>query len=60
MDMESRLVIAGDRAGREEVGWMGNWCWQMQTIMFGMEKQWGSTVQHRELCPVSWVRTYGG
>ena len=30
---------------------------KMQTITFRMDKQWGPTVQHRDLCPVSWGRT---
>ena len=29
----------------------------LQTVTFRMDKQWGPTVQHRELCPVSWVGT---
>ena len=30
----------------------------MQTIPFRMDKQWGPTVQHRELDPISWDRTW--
>ena len=30
----------------------------MQTITFRMDKQWGLTVQHRELYPVSWDRPW--
>ena len=33
------------------------WGWQMQTITFRMGKQRGPTVQHKEICPVFWVRT---
>ena len=29
----------------------------MQTVTFEMDEQWGSTVHHRELCPISWVGT---
>ena len=37
--------------GREGVGWIGilGVFW-MQTVIFGMDRQWGPTVQHRELC----------
>ena len=28
---------------------LGVWGWQMQTIIFRMDKQQGPTVQHREL-----------
>ena len=30
----------------------------MQTFTLGIDKQWGPTVQHRELCPISWVRMW--
>ena len=30
----------------------------MQTVTFGMDKQWGPTVYHRELYPVSCVKTW--
>ena len=46
MDMESRLVVPRGE-GREWDGW-GVWGWWIQTIAFGMGKQWGPTVQHRE------------
>ena len=36
----------------------GPWGWQMQTITFGMNKQWDPTVQHREPYPNSCVRTW--
>ena len=41
-----------------EVDGQGVWGWKMQTITFGMDKQWGRTVQHRELYPISWVRIW--
>ena len=44
-----------ERVGREWDG-LGVWGWQMQTISFRMDKQWGSTVEHRELYPISWER----
>ena len=55
MDMESRLVVAGGE--RREWDGQGVWGWQMQTLTFGMDKQWGPTVQHRELCTIFWFRT---
>ena len=30
----------------------------MQTITFRIDQQWGPTVQHGELCPVSRIRTW--
>ena len=30
----------------------------LETISFRMDKQWGPTVQHRELYPFSWNRTW--
>ena len=41
--------------GREWDG-PGVWGQQVQTITFGMDKQWDPIVQHRELCPISWDR----
>ena len=41
----------------EGVGWMGSLGLVDAKVTFGMDKQWGPTVQHRELCPISWVRT---
>ena len=36
------------RGGREWDGW-GVWGVWMQTVTFGMERQWGPALQHREL-----------
>ena len=41
---ESRLG-----APRGERGWVGIW-WGFGIIAFGMDGQWGPTIQHRELC----------
>ena len=38
---------------RERVSGLGVWGQQMQTITFRMDKQWGPTVQHRELYPIT-------
>ena len=35
--------------GREGDGWAVQGFW-MQTVIFGKDGQWGSTVQQRELC----------
>ena len=40
--------------GREWDGLEG-WEWQMQTIIFRMDKQWDPNVQHRDR-PISWDR----
>ena len=45
------------RGGEREQHGQGFWGWQMQTITFGMDTQYGPTVQHEKLCPISWVRT---
>ena len=37
--------------GRQWDGW-GVWLWWMQTATFGMDGQFGPTVQHRELCVI--------
>ena len=51
-DKESRLVVPR-RQGREN-GMDGQFRgFGMQTIIFGMDGQWGPTVQHRELC--DWI-----
>ena len=42
------MVVRGG-GEREWDGW-GAWGWWMQTVMFGMDGQWGPTVQHRQLC----------
>ena len=42
-------------SGEEEGSGMDG---EMQTIPLRMNKQCGLTVQHRELCPISWVRTW--
>ena len=34
---------------KEWDGW-GVWGWWIQTVTFGIDGQWGSTVHHRELC----------
>ena len=46
MAKESRFVVPGGREWDGQAVW-GFW---MQTVVFGMDGQWGSTVQHRELC----------
>ena len=53
--MESRLVVA--RGKGEGVGWMGSLGLVDSNCYIGMDKQWEPTVQHRELCPISCVRT---
>ena len=30
----------------------------MQNVAFGMDKQWGPTIQHMKLCPIYWERTW--
>ena len=58
MAMGSKLVVARGWGEERGSGMDGEfWGWWMQTVTFGMNKQWGPTVQHRKLCPVSWVRT---
>ena len=47
MDMESRLVVA--RGSGEGMRWTGSLA-LVDSIIFGMNGQWGPTVQHRELC----------
>ena len=42
MDMENRHMVA--KGGR--VGGTGNWGEEMQTIAFGMDKQWDPVAQH--------------
>ena len=49
MDMENRLVVAGER---EWDGW-GVWGQQKQTIAFGVDKHGDPAVQHRELQPIT-------
>ena len=44
-------------------GWVHPFWYDVQgdmisSITFGIDKQGGPTVQHRELCPISWVRTW--
>ena len=36
--------------------WDEQGVWQMQTITFRMDQQWGPTVQHRDLYSVFWDR----
>ena len=45
--------------GRRDRDGLGLWGWQMQTIIFRMDKQQGPTVQHRELYPIPWDKQYG-
>ena len=52
MDMERLVVTTG--GGERQWDGQGVWDWQVQTITFRKGKQWGATVQHRELCPISW------
>ena len=47
MAKESRLVVPR----REWDGWVVQGFW-MQTVIFGMDGQWGPIVQHRELCVI--------
>jgi len=56
MDMDSILAVAG--GSRERVGRTGNLGFADATITFRMDKQLGPAVQHRELCLISWVRTW--
>ena len=49
-DMENRLVVATGRGGMD-VKFGTSRC----KLAFGMDKQWGPTVQHRELYPICWV-----
>ena len=44
---EQTMVARGSGKG---VGWTD------ANYYFGMDKQWGLTVQNRELYPISWVR----
>ena len=47
MAKESRHVVPWDGGKWDGPAIWGLW---MQTAIFGMDGQWGSTVQHRELC----------
>ena len=47
----------GCQGGGERSQWMGSLGLWMQTIPFRMENQWGPTVQHRELYPITRDRT---
>ena len=42
VDLENRLVVA--KGEGEGVGWIESWGWQMQSIDFGMDKQWDPAV----------------
>ena len=42
-DTENRLVVARGVAGRERAG-LRVWGWQMQTIIFRMDKQQGPNI----------------
>ena len=46
---ENRFVVRG-REGSEMDGEFG--VWWIQTVTFGMEGQWGTSVQHKELCVI--------
>ena len=46
MAIERRFGVAG--GGREWDGW-GVWGWWMQTVTFGMDRQWGPIIQPGEL-----------
>ena len=48
MAMENRFMVV---RGREWDGWRV-WGWRMQPATFGMDEQWGPTVQHREMCVI--------
>ena len=37
---------------RSEWGGQAVWGFWMQPVIFGMDGQWGPTVQHRELCVI--------
>lgn len=50
-DRENRLGIATGRG--EEVGWTRSLGLLDANYCTGMDKQWGPTIEHRELCPVS-------
>ena len=56
--MKNRLVVAKGQG--KGVGWTGSLGLVDASITFRMGKQWGPTVQHRKLCPVSWNRTLWG
>ena len=48
MGMKSRLVVfRGEEEGKSEWDRWGIWDWWMQTVAFGMDGQWGPTIQHR-------------
>ena len=51
-----REQTCGSRGGeggwREEIGGPAVWGFWMQTVVFGMDGQWGPTIQHRELCVI--------
>ena len=49
--IENRAVVAKGE-GRMGGG-LGVWDWQMQTIIYTIDKQQGSTVQHRKLYSIS-------
>ena len=44
--------------GEREWDGPGVWGEKMQTMTFRMNKQWGPTIQHRELYPISWERLW--
>ena len=51
-DIENRFVVAKGEGGWEREG-LGIWDYQMQTIIYRMDKQHGPTVEHRELYSIS-------
>ena len=55
-DMETDLWLPRGRQREQDgLGICGRY---MQTITFSLDKQWGPIVQHRELHPISWDRTW--
>ena len=58
----NREQICGCQGGGQVGGGQTVWSKQIYTIIYGMDKQQGPTVQHRELYPIScaksqWKRT---
>ena len=50
MAKESRLTVPRGEGKGEEWA-LGGFFW-MQAVIFGMDGQWGPTVQHREMCVI--------
>ena len=52
MTKKSRLGNSKGESGRSGMDkHFGGFFW-MQTVVFGMDGQWDSTVQHREMCVI--------